>query len=101
MEVKWHRVHMEADKDFECEPGKVHRTYQLEEPQEVVNAAGRTVKVEYVAADFAYTLDRGPETMLFRADEEGNVKSWTELYAVYRDGVSDDSAMAELFGIGF
>lgn len=64
-------------------------TYELSE--EVDFNGGKT---RYVLADFAYTFDHGPETMLFPCDEVGNVIDWGDLYVAYGDAVSDDSAVA-------
>jgi hypothetical protein len=36
----------------------------------------------YVVASAAMTSDRGPETMLFPCDEQGNVSDWCEIAQV-------------------
>lgn len=36
---------------------------------------------EYYVVSRADTFDRGDETMIFRADENGEVTSWLDLYA--------------------
>lgn len=53
-------------------------------------------EVRHVVADFSVTPDRGPETMLFKADVHGIVTNWQELWCVYRDAVTDDSAITDL-----
>lgn len=49
----------------------------------------------YVLADYSITLDCGPETMIFPCTKEGEVLDWSDPFVCWRDGVSDDSAIAE------
>ena len=75
--------------DLNRSQGGCRALYELSE--EVAYDRGRT---RYVIADFAYTFDHGPETMVFPCDKDGNVLSWGELWESYGDAVSDDSAVA-------
>jgi hypothetical protein len=47
---------------------------------------------EFFVVSRAFTLDRGDETMIFAASEEGKATSWADLYAGC--GVSHEEAMA-------
>lgn len=49
----------------------------------------------YAVCDFAYTFDRGPETMLFLSDSNGMVTDWTDILAAPGDEVTDDSMIKE------
>ena len=47
----------------------------------------------YVVADFAYTFDHGPETMIFDSDSLGNIWNWSDILMLADDAVTDDSAI--------
>ena len=49
----------------------------------------------YVTADYAITSDRGPETMIFRSDDDGTIHDWGELWSGYGDAVEDDEGIEE------
>lgn len=61
-------------------PGKTRILYKLSEPFEYEDG----YICNYVVEDFAWTVDRGPETMLFPADEDGNIIDFGELWCVYK-----------------
>ena len=75
--------------DLNRSQGGCRALYELSE--EVAYSTGRT---RYVIADFAYTFDHGPETMVFPSDKDGNVLNWGELWVSYGDAVSDDLAVS-------
>ena len=70
--------------------GGKRAVYRLSKP--IVNEHGYT---SYVCADFAYTFDHGPETMLFACDENGYVTDWEDLWCDYGETVSNDAAIRE------
>lgn len=82
----WRRVECAANHERPC-----RRTYELVCPVTVAGVG----EVRYVAADFAVTPDHGPETMLFKCNEDGVVTDWSYLWCVYHDAVSDDSAIED------
>jgi len=49
----------------------------------------------FVTVDYAITFDRGPETMLFRSDQNGTITDWSDLWTVFDDGVSNDICVKE------
>lgn len=58
--------------------------YQLEKP---IEYDGGTTK--YLIVSRAHTMDRGDETMVFPADEVGNVLDWGELACGYGETHED------------
>lgn len=68
--------------------GARRAVYELSDP--IRYRGGSTC---YVCADFAYTPDRGPETMVFACNAEGKVLDWTDLWAWPGDAVTDDMAV--------
>jgi len=51
--------------------------------------------IEYFCADYAWTFDRGPETMVFRCDETGYVSDWGDLWEGPGDAVTNNQAITE------
>lgn len=36
-------------------------------------------KAKYIVISAAHTMDHGPETYIFKSDEEGNILDWSEM----------------------
>lgn len=48
---------------------------------------------DYLAADYADTIDRGPETMVFSCDRAGEITNWNDLFEHSGDWAKDDKAV--------
>jgi hypothetical protein len=46
---------------------------------------------QYYCADLSYTLDHGPEVMIFPADENGEVTSYLEVYVDWPGEVTEEA----------
>lgn len=46
---------------------------------------------QYYYADISYTLDRGPECMIFRCDKNGKISNWDEVFVRYYDSVTENN----------
>ena len=51
--------------------------------------------VKYVVADYSWTPDHGPETMVFESDDTGYVTDWADLWTGYDEYVRNDYAIQE------
>lgn len=49
----------------------------------------------YYCADYEWTFDRGPETMVFHCDKTGYVHDWTDLWVDAGDAVTNDAAITD------
>ena len=99
--MKATRVRLPIDKEFEDahDPGSIHRTYEVDPPIIYERwGSDRMLKHEadFVCVDFAYTRDRGPETMVFPCDSRGRVISWSDLWCGRGDHASDGSALRDM-----
>jgi hypothetical protein len=52
-----------------------------------------TGHTDYVAVSAANVPCSGPETYIFRANEDGEVEDWGELEGSYRGGLSHETAL--------
>ena len=50
---------------------------------------------KYYCADYEWTFDRGPETMLFECDDTGYVSDWLDLWVEPGDAVTNDRAITD------
>lgn len=48
-------------------------------------------KGEYYLADISYTLDKGPEVMIFKSDKDGKLTDYQEVYVNYPNAVTKDN----------
>ena len=56
---------------------------------------GEEGPIKYVVASAALTMFTGPETLVFQADEEGNVTDWKDLDGSSRGHLDCDQAIRD------